>query len=131
MNSLAAHYPQAKQLLVLTATYGDGDAPASANHFLSRLAELKQLPIAHFAVLGFGDRQFCHFCRFAEEVDAALLARDGEPLLALETVDRQSAQTFARWGTRLGEALSHDLVLEHKGVRAAHHTAATGRSRGL
>lgn len=117
MNSLAAQYPQAKQLLVLTATYGDGDAPASANHFLSRLAALKQLPITRFAVLGFGDQQFCHFCRFAETVNAALLARGGEPLLALETVDRQSAQTFARWGSHLGEALGHPLVLEHKSVR--------------
>ncbi|MFD1009630.1 PepSY domain-containing protein [Oceanisphaera ostreae] len=117
MNSVAAHYPQAKQLLVLTATYGDGDAPASADHFLSRLRAINQLPIARFAVLGFGDQQFCHFCRFAEEVDTALLARGGESLLALETIDRQSAQTFARWGTRLGEALGHELVLEHKGVR--------------
>ena len=117
MNSLATQYPQAKQLLVLTATYGDGDAPASANVFLSRLTALKQLPVARFAVLGFGDQQFCHFCRFAEQVDAALQARGGKPLLALETIDRQSAQTFARWGTRLGEALGHELVLEHQSLR--------------
>ena len=117
MNSLAAQYPQAKQLLLLTATYGDGDAPASATHFLHRLAALKQLPVTRFAVLGFGDRQFCHFCRFAEAVEAAMLARGGEPLLALETVDRQSAQTFARWGAHLGEALGQPLLLTHKSER--------------
>lgn len=117
MNSLAAHYPQAQQLLLLTATYGDGDAPASAKHFLRRLAALKRVPVTRFAVLGFGDQQFCHFCRFAEAVDAAMLARGGEPLLALEMVDRQSAQTFARWGALLGDVLGQPLVLEHKSVR--------------
>lgn len=117
MNNVAAHYPQAKQLLLLTATYGDGDAPASAKHFLSRLVALKQLPVARFAVLGFGDQQFCHFCRFAEAVNAAMLAHGDESLLALETVDRQSAQTFARWGARLGDALGQPLVLQHKSTR--------------
>lgn len=57
MNSVR-HYPRAQRLLVLTATYGDGGAPQSAQRFQSRLARLDAPPAPSFAVLGFGDRSF-------------------------------------------------------------------------
>ncbi|MDP5293275.1 PepSY domain-containing protein [Oceanimonas sp. CHS3-5] len=112
MNRLA-HYPRARRLLILTATYGDGDAPASADRFLDRLATLPTVPDLGFAVLGFGDSQFPQFCRFARDVNAALLAAGWSPLLALDTIDRQSTQAFSRWGQRLGKALGCPLTLNH------------------
>jgi sulfite reductase (NADPH) flavoprotein alpha-component len=115
MNSLAPRYAQAKRLLILTATYGDGDAPASAKLFLTRLERMSgALPVA---VLGFGDRGFPNFCGFARQVAAALQDK-GWPLL-LETwqVDRQSAQTFADWGRALGEAIGTKLELAHVAAR--------------
>lgn len=116
MNRLT-RYPRAQRLLILTATYGDGDAPASADRFLERLATLPAGPGPgpgpDFAVLGFGDSQFPQFCRFAQNVNAALLAAGGSPLLALDTIDRQSTQAFSRWGLRLGEALGCPLILNH------------------
>ncbi|UUZ57418.1 flavodoxin domain-containing protein [Massilia sp. H-1] len=72
MNQFAAHYPAATTLFLLTSTYGDGDAPASANHFLARLAQASPDPKLRFAVLGFGDQQFLHFCQFARDVDSAM-----------------------------------------------------------
>ncbi|MCO7554036.1 PepSY domain-containing protein [Metapseudomonas otitidis] len=114
MNDLAPHYPLARQLLVLTATHGDGAAPASASRFLEHLARdglQADLPVA---VLGFGDRQFPRFCAYAEAVDAALQAQGARPLLPLERIDRQSPQAFHRWGLALGEALGHPLQLEHQ-----------------
>jgi sulfite reductase (NADPH) flavoprotein alpha-component len=41
MNALAKQYPQASRLFVLTSTYGDGDAPASARQFMARLKEFR------------------------------------------------------------------------------------------
>jgi len=113
------HYPRAQRLLVLTATYGDGGAPQSAQRFQSRLAGLPTVPAPSFAVLGFGDRSFAHYCAFAETVDAALADKGSLPVLGLDTVDRQSSQDFAHWGTRLGEALGIDLMLSHAPVRPA------------
>ena len=113
MNALASDYPSAKQLLVLTATYGDGSAPASASQFMARLKGFTAQPGLRFAVLGFGDRSFSQFCRFATEVDAALRARGVATLLPFATVDRQSAQSFAQWGQGLGIALGHELRLDH------------------
>lgn len=111
MNDVTAAHLAAPRLLVLAATYGDGAAPQSAKRFLARLARLPGRPAV--AVLGFGDRSFPHFCRFAREVADALDARGCQQLLLMKRVDRRSAQEFAQWGRDLGAALGHDLVLTH------------------
>ena len=113
MNQLARHYRNAERLLILTATYGDGDAPASASQFLGRLAKTTFDPRMQFAVLGFGDRQFARFCQFARQTERALLAQGVEPVLPLECIDRQSPQAFARWGEALGAKLGQQLSLQH------------------
>ncbi len=117
MNQLASEYRQAQRLLILTATYGDGDAPSSANQFMARLAKTRVNPQTGFAVLGFGDRQFPQFCKFASDTQAALLARGWRQLLDLETIDRQSAQAFTRWGQLIGPVIGHELSLLHTPAR--------------
>ncbi|QEA40577.1 nitric oxide synthase [Pistricoccus aurantiacus] len=117
MNRLAPHYRGAKRLFILTATYGDGDAPASANQFLARLEKITDAPDLSVAVLGFGDRQFPQFCGFAKEVETALAAKGWPQLLPLDTIDRQSPQEFARWGNALGKVLGIELTLVHTPVR--------------
>ncbi|WP_407049342.1 flavodoxin domain-containing protein [Methyloraptor flagellatus] len=112
MNAVsAAHVATAERLIVLTATYGEGDAPASARQFLDRLDRLdRRVPVA---VLGFGDRSFPQFCRYAQQVVGAFEARGFPLLMPLKRVDRQSAQEFAQWGRDLGAVLGHDLPLAH------------------
>ncbi len=115
MNRLAPAYAQATRMLILTASYGDGAAPASANHFLARLDAVKgPLPVA---ILGFGDRSFPRFCQFAEDVAEALRARDWPELLKLKCIDRQSAHDFAQWGAALGAAIGTELTLSHIATR--------------
>ncbi|QIR86808.1 PepSY domain-containing protein [Paracoccus sp. AK26] len=106
----------AKQFLILAATYGEGDAPASAKGFLDRLAQLPAAPAAPVAVLGFGDRSFPAFCAFALQVEASAHAKGWATLLPLDTVDRQSPQDFARWGRALGTAIGIPLELPHQPV---------------
>ena len=113
MNQWAGDCPQAERLFILTATYGDGDAPSSANQFLARLEKAKLPAGAGFAVLGFGDRQFPQFCKFAYDVDAALLAHGGRRLLDIDTIDRQSGQAFTRWGNAVGQLIGQELNLVH------------------
>ena len=111
MRELAPVHTSAERMLILTSTYGDGAAPASAKGFLDRLAALDAtVPVA---VLGFGDRTFPQFCGYAQEVSAALDRKGWPRLLPLKRVDRQSTQEFAQWGRDLGAVLGHDLVLDH------------------
>ncbi|EGF31553.1 Putative NADPH-dependent reductase flavoprotein component, possibly involved in thiamine biosynthesis [Oxalobacteraceae bacterium IMCC9480] len=113
MNQMATQYRCAQRLFILTSTYGDGAAPASANQFLARLAGVHARPDAGFAVLGFGDRQFAQFCQFARDVDAALAAQGWARMMAFDTIDRQSPQEFSRWGTALGACIGQEITLSH------------------
>ncbi len=101
-----------RQVFVLAATYGDGQAPAHASHALERIAKpsANAVPVT---VLGFGDRQYPAFCAFAEAVEKTLRAKGWPALLPLESVHQQSSQQFARWGRGLAQALGEPLVLDH------------------
>lgn len=112
MNDLAPAYRAARRLILLAATYGEGEAPASAQRFLARLEDWRGGPL-DIAVLGFGDRQFPDYCAYAERVEAVLAANGLRPVLALTRIDRQSAQSFADWGRELGRAIGIALDLKH------------------
>jgi len=114
-----ARYGRARRILILAATYGDGDAPASAKGFLDRLKSLPAAPNAQLAVLGFGDRSFPAYCAFAKAVAETAKARGWETLIPFETVDRQSTQDFARWSRLLGAAIGIELELVHQPVLPA------------
>ncbi len=101
-----------RQVFVLAATYGDGQAPAHASHALERVAKLSASAVP-VTVLGFGDRQYPAFCAFAEALEKALRAQGWPALLPLECIHQQSSQQFARWGQALAQALGEPLVLEH------------------
>lgn len=116
MNQFSSRYKAESKLFVLTSTYGDGAAPASASQFLDLLERAPANPARQFAVLGFGDSQFAQFCQFARDVDAALLSHGWQPMLALATIDRKWAQQFAQWGNAVGARLGIELRLEHAPV---------------
>ncbi|HEX6016620.1 MAG TPA: PepSY domain-containing protein, partial [Burkholderiaceae bacterium] len=117
----------ARQIFVLAATYGDGQAPAHAAQALQRIAR-QPVTAAPTTVLGFGDRQFSGFCAYAEALDEALRAKGWAPLLPLERIHQQSAQEFARWGEALAQALGEPLILDYK-PRLPATTALTLLSR--
>lgn len=122
MNKLAKQYSTSQYLFILTATYGDGDPPSSATQFTGLLNKYSGSHKPAFAVLGFGDRQFAKFCQFAKDTQDALLQHGWQPLLDLETVDRQSPQEFNRWGERVGSLLNRELTLTYNPIVPATRT---------
>ena len=114
-----ARYVHAQRILILTATYGDGDAPASAKGFIDRLQSLPAAPAAPLAVLGFGDRSFPAYCAFARAVAETAEAKGWSMLVPFDMIDRQSTQDFARWGRVLGAAMGVELELVHETVLPA------------
>jgi sulfite reductase (NADPH) flavoprotein alpha-component len=112
LSGFAPHsYSAARQIIVMTATWGDGAAPSSAKGALARLAEAH--PSVPLSVLGFGDSSFPAFCAFANAFDAMAHEKGWAVLLPMNQIDRQSAQEFARWGRDLGAVLGVSLTLEH------------------
>ena len=104
--------PATRQVFVLAATYGEGQAPAHAKDALERITQqtASTVPVT---VLGFGDRQYPAFCAFAEALEQTLRARGWPALLPLDAIHQQSGQQFARWGKTLAQALGEPLVLDY------------------
>jgi sulfite reductase (NADPH) flavoprotein alpha-component len=91
-------YPQAQLLLVLTATYGTGDAPSNAGKFAELLAKHPQQQAIKYSVVGFGSHGYPDFCQFAFEVNQLLQQTDwAGPLIDIHTVDDKSPADFSLW----------------------------------
>ncbi|MCJ8323041.1 MAG: PepSY domain-containing protein [Rhizobiales bacterium] len=114
MNGFAPHlYGQAKHLIILSSTYGDGNAPSNATQFMQKLENFTKCPSYDFTILGFGDKQFSHFCKFAHDVELALLRKSWQRLMPITSINQQSAQSFEQWGIELGQALRLNLGLSY------------------
>ena len=114
MNALAPAYGQAKQMFILTSTYGDGSAPQSAKQFLNKLESQKAVANVKVALLGFGDKQFTQYCQLAKAVETARKARGWTFGLHTGFIDRQSAQDFQSWGQAASAFVGSQLTLVHQ-----------------
>jgi len=109
MNDLPRQSP-ANMMILLAATAGNGEAPASASRFFEKLGQW-QGSLPELAVVGFGDRQFPDFCGYANAIDAACRARGLQLVLPTERIDRQSVEAFSGWTQRLAAHLGLSLAL--------------------
>ncbi|WP_321447840.1 PepSY domain-containing protein [uncultured Cohaesibacter sp.] len=121
MNDMAKTYPNANQIYVLAATYGDGEAPASANQFMTRLDAYEGDKSVPVAILGFGDKQFSQFCQFAFTVGARFSRNGWHQFMPLATINRQSVQEFARWSNALSQNLGISLELDPVQIDVKRH----------
>ncbi|MGM9478316.1 PepSY domain-containing protein [Pedobacter sp. GSP4] len=91
-------YPNAKQLVIFTSTYGLGDAPSNASRFLQRIKEKPQLQQVNYAVLGFGSKAYPDFCKFAFDVHNELSKQEWAiPLIDIHTVNDKSPEDLLLW----------------------------------
>lgn len=89
-------YPKAKHLVIMTATYGQGDAPTNANMFLQKLQSETNANSLQFSVVGFGSLAYPDFCQFAFDADKALqqLFQQDVPVF---TINDKSVEAFNQW----------------------------------
>jgi sulfite reductase (NADPH) flavoprotein alpha-component len=95
---------QSRNALFVVSTFGDGEAQDSARGFerklLGRPLSLENL---NYAVLGLGDRQYQHFCGFAQRLHVWLGERGGSTLFAPVEVDSGDSAALQHWQQQLGE----------------------------
>lgn len=93
-------FPNAKQLVVFTSTYGLGEAPANATKFEKLVKQFPQTQKVNYSVVGFGSKSYPDFCEFAMQADDLLSEQKwANQLLELHTVNDKSAEEFVEWVT--------------------------------
>src|SRR5690606_21401199 len=93
-------FEKMKQLIVITATYGQGEAPISANHFIKLLTKYTQPNPFTFSVIGFGSTSYPKFCEFAYQAHDGLKALDAAVAKQeVFTVNDKSFEAFSNWTT--------------------------------
>lgn len=91
-------FPQAEHLLVLTATYGLGEAPTNANKLTALLNKYPQKQTIQFSVLGFGSRVYAEYCKYAYDLHNLLAAQAwAAPMLDVHSVNDKSPDQFKVW----------------------------------
>ncbi|MEE9408625.1 MAG: PepSY domain-containing protein [Polaribacter sp.] len=114
-------YEKAKSIIIFTATYGDGEAPANASKFIKLIDTIQQKNILKYAVLGFGSKEYIEFCKFAVLVHASLqIQQKFIPIAPLFRIDNQEINSFKNWlqewnnNNNLSLKINDNELLENK-----------------
>jgi len=105
-------FPNAEHLVVMTSTYGQGDAPSNAKRLAERIKQYPQNRNIQYSVVGFGSRSYSQFCQFAFEVEKLLQnAGWAKAVLPVYTVNDKSPQDFSDWMTKWTRQAGFSLIM--------------------
>jgi len=89
------YYENAKYLIILAATYGDGEAPYNAQYFLRKAKSVKQKNVLQTFIIGFGSMSYPNFCKYPVDVYSALKGNPNFKVLGVPPlIHNQSFTSF-------------------------------------
>lgn len=104
-----------KTLLVMTSTFGDGDAPDNGRVFwtmLSKWPSTCTLENLSFSVMAFGDRSYAQFCKFGQNVEQKLQFLGAQVLVPCRQNEHDETAAFAQWLSEIIGALSGKSIVQ-------------------
>lgn len=93
--------------LFIVSTYGEGEAPDSAQPFFQQLC-VEHFPLLgelSYAVLAIGDSHYEHFCEFGKHLDTKLQSLGGARILDRVDCDVELDAPFSAWKKNIRERM--------------------------
>lgn len=107
-----------KDVVVFTATYGLGEAPANSNQFLAKWNYHPLQQKFNYSIVGFGSLNYPDFCQFAIDVQNTLKAsNNANQLVPLVKIHNQSYHSFKNWATSWEKASGYEFSIPASIVR--------------
>ncbi|OED46553.1 hypothetical protein AB832_00920 [Flavobacteriaceae bacterium (ex Bugula neritina AB1)] len=107
------YYKKAEHIIVLTATYGEGEAPTNARKFEQLFKTIKQAQAIKFSIIGFGSTLYPQYCHFAIKVDELFNSLSVfKPVLPLYKINNQSFEAFKDWSYKWSKETGNSIVLQ-------------------
>ncbi|MFC4615061.1 molybdopterin-dependent oxidoreductase [Cellulomonas algicola] len=108
MDDAVGALPRRADLVVVTSTFGDGDAPDNGTAFWEALAdpEAQRLDGSRFAVLALGDSSYDQFCGHGRRVDRRLAELGAQRLVDRGECEPGDEETAERWTERVVAVLT-------------------------
>lgn len=102
---------QYQRILWVVSTYGEGDAPDDAQHFVHKiLSQPVDLSHLSFAILALGDKRYTNFCQFGQSIEQWLLQQKAQPLFSTVLVDQLNSRDLEQWLTGMEQLTATKLT---------------------
>lgn len=106
-------YAKAKQIIILTSTYGEGEPPTNARKFIPQFETLNQPNNINYSVVGFGSLEYPDYCQFAIDMDLLLQSKYGfQAVLPLYKIDNAAFTDFEKWAKKWSAQTEVSLKIE-------------------
>ncbi len=125
----AADLAAKKNLLVVTSTYGDGEAPDNAGDLHSALMadDAPKMKGLNFAVFGLGDTEYPDFCQTAKDFDKRLGELGGVRMIDRVDADVDFEDPFDEWKASVLEIFGGAAVATDDAAEAEEEDLAFGK----
>jgi sulfite reductase (NADPH) flavoprotein alpha-component len=119
-------FAKAKNIIILTATYGEGEPTTNARKFQAIFPSVQQSNKIKYSVVGFGSLEYPDYCKFAIQVNALLQEQHNfQPLLPLYKINNADVIDFENWVKQLSERLNFPISVEKPKIEKRNYKKTT------